>query len=324
MKFLVLGGAGYVGSHFVAEARRQGHSCAVYDNLERGFAWAVPEECRLVQGNVLDQPLLERTLREERPDAVLHYAAWALVPESVKRPADYYRNNTLGTLSVLNAMRASAVCDSIVFSSTCAVFGTPVKVPISEDDPKNPITPYGRSKLMCEWLLQDHSQEWGLRAAALRYFNACGADADGKIGEAHEPETHLIPNILKAHRERREVTLFGTDYPTPDGTCVRDYIHVTDLAVSHLAAIKLLKSSPAGTFHAIHLGTGQGLSNLDIIRATERAVGHPIKIRHEARREGDPAALYADNRRARELLGFDPRHSSPENILRTAWAWHQR
>ncbi len=324
MRFLVIGGAGYIGSHFVQEALRQGHTCSVYDNLSRGYRQAIPPTVDLIKADLLDAAALRKTLQANAYDAIFHFAALALVGESVSQPQLYYQNNTEGVRVLLDAIRDVNPKMALVFSSTCAVFGTPQKLPIAEDDPKNPISPYGRSKLMAEWMMEDYCHAYGLKAIALRYFNACGADENGSIGEDHVPETHLIPNVFKAARLGEKITIFGSDFPTKDGTCVRDYIHVTDLADSHLRAALYLIKAKSATFDAIHLGTGHGYSNLEIVEAAGQVLGKKLKVTMGERRAGDPPALYADNAKAKRILGFQTRHSDLPSILKSAWDWHTK
>lgn len=323
MRYFVIGGAGYIGSHFIRIASEQSHDVMAYDNLSRGHRRAVPEQIPFVHADILDQARLTEELEKFKPDAVLHFAALALVGESVANPDMYFRNNVQGVYSLLEAMRNAVPEASLVFSSSCAVFGVPQKLPICEDDEKKPVSPYGRSKLIAEFLIEDYCQAYGLRAMALRYFNACGAHSSGTLGEDHEPETHLIPNIIKAARAGKEVTIFGNDFPTRDGTCVRDYIHVEDLVEAHLLAAGWLSRREKGAFTPVHLGTGNGLSNLEICRATGEVMGQEIGVTFGPRRPGDPPELYADNTRAKELLGFTPQVSGPEHILSTALKWHQ-
>ncbi len=323
MKCLVIGGAGYIGSHFVREALRQGHGCTVYDNLSRGFKAAVPPSAPFVKADLLDAETLTKVLAEGSFDAIFHFAALALVGESVSQPELYYENNVEGVRVLLETMRKLKSGASLIFSSTCAVFGTPTKLPISEDDPKKPVSPYGKSKLVDEWMIEDYCRAHGLKGMALRYFNACGADQDGGIGEAHDPETHLIPNILRAALAGETLTIFGDDFETEDGTCVRDYIHVTDLADSHIKAALYMQKQKAPFFDAIHLGTGHGYSNLEIVRAAEKVLDRPVARKVGPRRAGDPAGLYADNRKAKALLGFETKHSDLETILTTALRWHR-
>ncbi len=323
MRFLVIGGAGYIGSHFVREAVRQGHVCTVYDSLERGFQASLPKDMAFVKANLLDARTLETTLEKGDFDAVYHFAAFALVGESVSHPELYYENNVEGVRVLLEAMRKLKSQAALVFSSSCAVFGTPEKLPISEGDRKQPQSPYGKSKLIDEWMIEDYCLAHNLRGMALRYFNACGADQEGGIGEAHDPETHLIPNVIRLALAKQTVTLFGHDFDTPDGTCVRDYIHVTDLADAHIKAATYLLAQQAPIYDAVHLGTGKGYSNLDIVKAAEKVLGIKIEYKMGPRRAGDPAGLYADNSKAKKLLGFKTRYSDLETILSTALAWHK-
>ena len=323
MKFLVIGGAGYIGSHFVYEAISQSHECVVYDNLSRGHRWAVPEGVPFIEDDILNGDRLSEVLQKFQPDVVLHYAALALVGESVAEPELYYRNNASGVKVLLDAIVRTGRKIPVVFSSTCAVFGTPEKLPISEDDRKAPISPYGRSKLMAEFMLEDYCKAYGLKAMALRYFNACGGHSEGKTGELHEPESHLIPNVIQALLQEKPLTVFGKDFPTDDGTCVRDYIHVTDLAVSHIKAAQYLQEANEGLFDVCHLGTGNGYSNLEVIKTTEKIIGKEAKFTFGEPRPGDPAKLFADNKKAQDILDFKPAHSSLENIITTAINWEK-
>jgi UDP-glucose-4-epimerase GalE len=318
---LVTGGAGYIGSHTAKELARAGYRVVVYDNLSRGHRWAVrwgPFE----EGDLLDQERLHGVLVKYEAEAVLHFAAFAAVGESMQAPEMYFRNNAMGSLSLLNAMREAGV-KRLVFSSTCAVYGTPEIVPITEDNPKAPANPYGESKLMVEKMLHWEGVCHGLKWAALRYFNAAGCDAEGETGEVHDPEMHLIPSLLEAAQGRRPACpLFGDDYPTPDGTCIRDYIHVTDLADAHVRALTYLEADGASV--ALNLGTGDGYSVKQILAAAEKAVGKPIPTELQPRRPGDPPRLVAAPQKAMQTLGWKPRHSSIDNILKTAWDWQQK
>ncbi|HEY5313255.1 MAG TPA: UDP-glucose 4-epimerase GalE [Pirellulales bacterium] len=319
MKILVVGGAGYVGSHALRHLLAGGHDCLVYDNLSQGHRDAVPSG-RLIVGRLQDRPLLESVLVRERIEAVVHFAAFALVGESVRDPARYYQNNIVGSLSLLDAMRAADV-KRIVFSSTTATYGVPDRVPIDEDQPQRPINPYGFGKLVIEQALADYAQAYGLGYAALRYFNAAGASPSGDIGEDHDPETHLIPLVLQvALGQRPQIEIFGDDYPTPDGTCVRDYVHVDDLASAHLLALERLQP---GQGLKLNLGTGRGYSVREVIDACGQATGHPIPVKLGPRRPGDPPELVADARRAREQLGWQPQYLELQPIVDTAWRWHQ-
>ena len=318
-RILLTGGAGYVGSHAARLLHQSGYEVWVYDNLSYGHREAVLPG-RLIVGDLQDQALLEATLQSRQIDAVMHFAALALVGESVVHPAIYYRNNVIGTLSLLDAMRAAGV-NKLVFSSTTATYGAPARSPISEDEPQQPINPYGFTKLCVERALADYSRAYGLGYAALRYFNAAGAAADGSLGEDHTPESHLIPVVLQvALGQRDSVTIFGDDYPTPDGTCVRDYIHVEDLADAHRLALERLEP---GRGLQLNLGTGAGYSVKQVIDVCRRVTGHPIPAPIGPRRPGDPPSLVADARRAQQLLGWIPRHSQLDNIVTTAWRWHR-
>jgi UDP-glucose 4-epimerase len=319
VNILVVGGAGYVGSHAAHYLQRAGHAIWVYDNLSHGHAAAVPGGC-LIQGDLLDSDKLVEVLRQRRIDAVMHFAAFALVGESVHDPAKYYRNNVVGALSLLDSMREAGVW-RIVFSSTTATYGAPERVPIAEETPQNPINPYGFTKLVIEKALADYARAYGFGYAALRYFNAAGASATAEIGEDHDPETHLIPLVLQvALGQRPEIVIFGDDYPTPDGTCIRDYIHVDDLAAAHLAALQRLQP---GSGLEMNLGTGRGHSVREVIQACRRVTGHAIPERIGARRPGDPPALVAGVRRAKELLGWEPRYRELDDIVASAWRWHR-
>ena len=318
MKVLVTGGAGYVGSHAVAQLLSAGYEVVVYDSLELGHAAAVPAGL-LRRGDLAETEKLTALLREERIDAVMHFAAYSLVGESVSDPARYYHNNVGGTLSLLDAMRAAEV-SRIVFSSTCAIYGEPEKVPIGEDTPPLPVNPYGTSKLLIERALADYAAAYGLAYAALRYFNACGAAPSGTIGEDHATETHLIPLTLQVPLGRREsISILGVDYPTPDGTCIRDYIHVDDLADAHLRALERLE--PAVGLR-LNLGTGRGYSVREVVESCRRVTGHEIPARVGPRRPGDPPELVADPARARATLGWEARYVDLDAIVETAWRWH--
>jgi UDP-glucose-4-epimerase GalE len=318
---LVTGGAGYVGSHACKALAAAGHRPVVYDNLSRGHREAV-RWGPLVEGDLHDAARLATALRDHRIGAVMHFAAFAYVGESVSEPDKYYRNNVGGTLALLDAMRKAGV-ERIVFSSTCAVYGVPDRVPIRETTAKAPLNPYGETKLAIERALHWYGEAYGLHSMALRYFNAAGADPDGEIGEDHEPETHLIPRVLRAALGTGEpVEIYGSDYPTADGTAVRDYIHVSDLADAHLRALDHLAAGGAGG--AINLGTGSGCSVRQVIAAVERVAGRPVPRRGAARRPGDPPELVADPSLARSQLGWQPRSSDLETIVATALAWETR
>jgi UDP-glucose 4-epimerase len=318
MRVLVVGGAGYIGSHSVRNLRDAGHDVLVLDNLVYGHREAVPPGL-LVEGDLSDREGLERVLRDHRSEAVFHFAAFASVPESVADPARYYRNNVVGSLNLLDAMRAAGV-GRIVFSSTAATYGVPRVSPIPEDTPKAPINPYGFTKLVIERALADYASAYGLGFAVLRYFNACGASADGTLGEDHTPESHLIPLILQAALGRREsVAIFGTDYPTPDGTCVRDFIHVEDLAEAHRLVLGRIEPGRGLTYN---VATGRGYSVREVIEAARRVTGRPIPVVERPRRPGDPPELVASAEAIRRDLGWTPRYPEIEPILRSAWAWH--
>lgn len=315
----VTGGAGYVGSHCCKAFKQAGWEVVVYDNLSRGHReFALFGD--LIVGDILDADALATAMASVKPDAVAHFAALAYVGESVANPGLYYRNNTVGTLNIVEAMRGAGV-DKILFSSTCATYGVPHRVPIDESHPQSPINPYGWSKLFVEQMLADFSAAHGLRYVALRYFNAAGADADGEIGEWHEPETHAIPlAILGALKPDYTFTIFGDDFETRDGTGLRDYIHVADLADAHKRALEyLLKGGQSDVFN---LGTGVGTTVAEIAAAVERVAGKPVARRVGPRRAGDPPALFAANDKARQVLGWEPIQSDIDNIVRSAWRWH--
>ena len=323
MNVLVAGGAGYIGSHTVKRLKQAGHSPVIYDNLSRGHRSVVDIlKVPAVAADLNDGPALLATLREHRIDTVMHFAAYAYVGESVEKPLMYYQNNVGTTVTVLQAMQEAGV-ERFVFSSTCAVYGDPEKVPITEDEKKAPVSPYGRSKLMVEQVLADVPAAWKqFKFAALRYFNASGCATDGTLGEDHDPETHLIPVILQAILGRLPgITVFGTDYPTKDGTNVRDYIHVDDLADAHIGAMeKLSEGKPV----YCNLGTGHGFSVLEIIKAAEKVTGKKAPVTYGPRRSGDAVALYADPSRAKKLLGWEAKYKDPEAIIRTAWNWFSK
>jgi UDP-glucose 4-epimerase len=320
MRVLVTGGAGYVGSHAAKLLAEKGHHVVVIDNLAEGHRLAVGR-LPIVVADLLDRERLVSVMEENEIEAVIHFAALAYVGVSVREPAKYYQGNVVATLSLLDAMRAAKV-DRIVFSSTCATYGIPQRVPINEDHPQAPISPYGFTKLVIERALADYSHAYGLGYAALRYFNASGAAADGSIGEDHDPETHLIPLVLQVvlgHREH--VDVFGTDYPTPDGTCIRDYIHVDDLATAHLAALEKLEPRME---LKLNLGTGNGASVKEVVDVCRAVTGHAIPTREVGRREGDPPALVADPSAAKRVLGWEAKFKDLRPIVESAWAWHRK
>lgn len=318
MNILVTGGAGYVGSHAVKCLVANNHNVWVYDNLVYGHRGAVDPQ-RLIEGDLMESEKLQSVFKEHAIEAVMHFAAYAYVGESVTDPAKYYQNNIVGTLSLLDAMRACGV-QKIVFSSTCATYGVPQEVPIPENHPQSPINPYGFTKLVIEHALEDYRHAYDLGYAALRYFNASGAAVDGEIGEDHNPETHLIPLILDVALGKREsITVFGTDYPTPDGACIRDYIHVDDLADAHLAALQ--KLAP-GKSLKLNLGTGRGASVKEVIDLCQEVTGKPIKTVEGPRREGDPPELVANPQSTFEAIGWKAKHTSMRDIIQSAWDWH--
>ncbi|MCE7033125.1 UDP-glucose 4-epimerase GalE [Lysobacter sp. GX 14042] len=320
MHVLVCGGAGYIGSHMARQLALGGDKVTVLDNLSTGHREAV-RWGELVVADVLDARALEAAFHGRRFDAVMHFCARSLVGESVHQPYDYYANNVAGTLNLLQAMQRHGV-ERLVFSSTAAVFGQPVAARIDEDHPRQPINPYGASKLMVERILADAAGACGLRSVALRYFNAAGAAPDGTVGECHEPETHLIPNVLRAALGLGPaLRVFGDDYPTPDGTCIRDYVHVDDLAQAHRLALDYMEDHPGA--HAFNLGNGAGFSVREVIAAAERVCGQRIAHTVEARRPGDPSVLVASSERGRRDLGWTPAHPELEPILASAWRWHR-
>jgi UDP-glucose 4-epimerase len=316
---LVVGGAGYIGSHAAKALAKAGRRVVVYDNLSNGHRNAV-RWGTLVEGELHDEALLARTIAEHHVVSVMHFAAWLLVGESVNDPAGYYHNNVEGTLALLRTMAAEKV-QHLVFSSTAAVFGNPLRTPIDEEHPTAPINPYGETKLAVERALPHFERAYGLRAVVLRYFNAAGADPDGEIGEDHAPETHLVPRAIEAACGGRPLYVFGDDYPTPDGTCLRDYIHVSDLASAHLLALEHLEQG--GASKTYNLGNGRPFSVRDVIGAVERACGRPVNQVAAPRREGDPAVLFASSQRIQDELGWRPRFTDPEEIVASAWRWHQ-
>ena len=318
---LVTGGAGYIGSHTAKALSRAGYRPVTYDSLVYGHRHAV-KWGPFIEGDIADTAKLERVIKDEAIDAVVHFAAFAYVGESVTKPEIYFQNNVVGSLSLLDAMRHTGV-KPIVFSSTCATYGMPDRMPITEDTLQRPINPYGETKLMIERALAWYGPAHDIRSVSLRYFNACGADPEGEIGEEHDPETHLIPLILDAALGKRAaIDVFGTDYPTPDGTAVRDYIHVQDLADAHVKALAYLFAG--GETTQVNLGTGTGNSVREVIDAVERVTGRTVPKREVARRAGDPPELVADPSKANSLLGWQPAMSDIDSIIRTAWAWHTR
>jgi UDP-arabinose 4-epimerase len=321
MNVLVTGGAGYIGSQTAKRLAQAGHQPVVADNLSCGHGWAVkwgPFE----QGDLADRAWLERLVRRHRVEAAVHFAASTYVGESMTVPGKYFRNNVVTSLNLLETMAVAGV-DHLVFSSSCATYGVPQALPIAETHPQAPVNPYGESKLFVERMLHWFSEAHGLRSVALRYFNAAGADPDGELGEDHDPETHLLPLVIEAALGRRPpVAVFGTDYPTPDGTAVRDYIHVMDLADAHLAALEYLRDGGATT--ALNLGTGRGHSVREVIATVEQVSGRKVPKTDAERRAGDPPSLVADARRAGVTLGWTPRYGDLRTIVEHAWRWHMR
>ena len=321
MSILIVGGAGYIGSHTAKLVAASGHRPVVFDNLVYGHREAV-KWGPLVEGDLADPTAIRRALSEHDVEAVIHFAAYAYVGESMTDPGKYFRNNVAGTINLLDAMVAVGVRD-LVFSSTCATYGEPREVPISESHPQNPVNPYGETKLAVERMLRWYGQAHGLRYAALRYFNAAGADPDGDIGEDHSPETHLIPLAIEAAYGRgNPLSIFGTDYPTPDGTAIRDYIHVLDLGEAHLLALAALGKG-TNSLH-LNLGTGRGSSVREVITSVEKATGRTVPAREIGRRAGDPPVLVADARQAGERLGWKPRYPDLDTIVAHAVRWHGR
>jgi UDP-glucose-4-epimerase GalE len=318
LAILVTGGAGYIGSHAARALRRSGYEVVIYDNLSTGFR-RLAQGFELVEGDIADEARLRPALA--RVDAVMHFAAHAYVGESVTDPRKYFRNNVLGALSLLNCALDAGI-RRFVFSSTCAVYGLPEQIPITEQEPREPVNPYGASKLFFENALEAYDRAYGLRSVRLRYFNAAGADESGETGELHDPETHLIPLALAATGKGPQLQIFGTDYPTSDGTCVRDYIHVNDLADAHVRALQYLERD-GGDSPAINLGTGRGNSVLEVTQAAENATGRPVRRKMGPRRPGDPPVLVADPSKAQEILGWTAKRSLAD-ILSSAWAWMQK
>ncbi|MCH5208917.1 MAG: UDP-glucose 4-epimerase GalE [Oscillospiraceae bacterium] len=321
MSILVLGGAGYIGSHTALELVRRGESVVIADNLSTGHIEAVPKGAKFYEGDLHDRTFLDGIFENESIDAIIHFAAYSLVGESVTNPLKYYDNNLCGTKVLLDSMVGHKI-GNIVFSSTAATYGEPENIPILETDRTLPTNPYGETKLAMEKMFYWAAKAHGFRYVSLRYFNACGADKSGEIGEAHSPESHLIPLILQVPNGQREaISIFGTDYDTPDGTCIRDYIHVTDLANAHILAVKYLRDGNKSD--VFNLGNGVGYSVREVIEVARKVTGHPIPAVESPRRAGDPARLVASSEKAREVLGWDPTHDSLEEIIADAWNWHK-
>ena len=320
MRLLVLGGAGYIGSHTAVELLESGHEVVIVDSLVTGYEAAVPEGASFYQGDIRDYDFLNDLFKKEAIDAVIHFAAFSLVGESVTDPLKYYENNLYGTKVLLKAMIDNGV-NKIVFSSTAATYGEPENIPILEDDRTCPTNPYGETKLAMEKMMKWSANAYGLKYVSLRYFNACGAHKSAKIGEAHNPESHLIPLVLQVPNGKREsVSIYGTDYDTPDGTCIRDYIHVTDLAEAHILAVEYLMKG--GESNVFNLGNGVGYSVREVIETARKVTGHPIPAVEIPRRAGDPARLVASGEKAKTVLGWEPKITSLEDIIRSAWVWH--
>lgn len=321
MAILVLGGAGYIGSHTALELVKAGNEVVIADNLVTGYRKAIPEGAKFYKGDLRDSDFLDNLFHQEKIDAVIHFAAYSLVGESVTNPLKYYDNNLYGTKVLLEAMVKNNV-GKIVFSSTAATFGEPENIPILESDRTCPTNPYGETKLAMEKMFKWTAEAHGLRYVSLRYFNACGADKSGTIGEAHNPESHLIPLILQVPNGKREtISIYGTDYDTPDGTCIRDYIHVTDLAQAHILAVQYLNNG--GESDIFNLGNGVGYSVREVIKTARKVTGHPIPATETSRRAGDPARLVASSEKAKKILGWKPVHDSLEEIIASAWNWHK-
>ena len=321
MAILVLGGAGYIGSHTALELVKAGNEVVIADNLVTGYRKAIPEGAKFYEGDLRDSDFLDNLFHQEKIDAVIHFAAYSLVGESVTNPLKYYDNNLYGTKVLLEAMVKNNV-GKIVFSSTAATYGEPENIPILENDRTCPTNPYGETKLAMEKMFKWTAEAHGLRYVSLRYFNACGADESGTIGEAHNPESHLIPLILQVPNGKREtISIYGTDYDTPDGTCIRDYIHVTDLAQAHILAVQYLNNG--GESDIFNLGNGVGYSVREVIETARKVTGHPIPATETSRRAGDPARLVASSEKAKSVLGWKPVHDSLEEIIASAWNWHK-
>lgn len=320
MAILICGGAGYIGSHINKALNKEGYETIVFDNLVYGHREAV-KWGTFVEGDLSNLEDIEKVFSIYDIEAVFHFAAFAYVGESVNEPEKYYYNNVVNTLNLLKVMRKYN-CNKIIFSSTCATYGEPEKVPITEDMPQNPINPYGMTKLTVEGIFKDYKKAYGLQFVVLRYFNAAGADPDGEIGESHDPETHIIPLVLDAASGKRaDIKVFGTDYDTPDGSCIRDYIHVTDLADAHLRALHYLENGGEGDF--FNLGNTIGTSVLEIVDSVKRVTGKDFKVTLSDRRAGDPAKLVGSSEKARRVLGWEPKYADIDTIVKHAWEWHE-
>lgn len=319
MKVLVTGGAGYIGSFMVKRLVDDRHQVVVIDSLERGQQDRIDKRARLRNGNITDQTFLNKVFSEEKAEAVIHFAGFIAMGESMEKPWLYFHNNTYAGLQMLEAMKNNGVAH-IIFSSTAGVYGNPVQVPIPEDHPKNPENPYGESKLMVERILSWYQKIHHINFASLRYFNACGAALDGSMGEDHTPESHIIPNAIHAVLQKKPFTLFGTDYKTPDGTCVRDYIHVLDLVDAHVLALQKLQRDPGGYYY--NVGTGKGFSNREVLQKVKEVSSIDFEITEAPRRPGDADTLVSDPTRINTELGFLPKYSDLDTIVKSAWSWH--
>ena len=321
MTILVLGGAGYIGSHTVYELIDKGEDVVIVDNLQTGHKAALHPKARFYKGDIRDREFLDAVFKKEKIDAVIHFAACSLVGESMEKPLKYYDNNLCGTKILLDSLTANGI-DKIVFSSTAATYGEPERIPILETDRTEPTNTYGETKLSMEKMFKWVGKAHNIRYVSLRYFNACGAHSSGKIGEDHNPETHLIPLILQVPNGKREfISIFGDDYDTKHGTCVRDYIHVTDLAQAHILAVKYLQNG--GQSDIFNLGNGVGFTVKEVIDCSRKVTGHPIPAKISQRRSGDPAQLIASSDKAKKILGWQPQHASLEEIISSAWLWHK-
>jgi len=321
MNILITGGAGYIGSHTVKEFVNNGYKAVVLDNLSDGHIKAVNKKAKFIKGDLSSQKLLEKILKKEKIEAVMHFAGSIQVNESVKNPIKYYKNNFYNTIHLLEAMRITGV-KYVIFSSSAGIYGQPEKMPIAECDPKDPINTYGRSKLMIEYALKSYDEAFGIKFIALRFFNAAGASQSGEIGEDHYPETHIIPLIIQtALGERDEFKIFGNDYKTPDGTCIRDYIHVEDIANAHLQGLRYIRQK--NTSNIFNIGIGKGFSNKQLVDAVKKISGVDFKVSYGPRRAGDPDSLVADSRKARTELKWKPKYDTIESIIESAWNWHK-
>jgi UDP-glucose 4-epimerase len=320
MNILVTGGAGYIGSFMVKRLLEKGETVTVLDSLERGHREVIDPKARFVQGSVLDRNFLDEVFSKDKFDAIIHFAGYISMGESMENPYLYFQNNTNGSLNLIDVAIGKGV-KNIVFSSTAGVYGNPIKTPIDEDHPKNPENPYGESKLMVEKILSWYNNTKGLSFAALRYFNASGAALDGSMGEEHEPESHIIPNIMKSLLNKQSFKLFGEDYKTTDGTCVRDYIHVLDLVESHVLAIEKINKEPGAYFY--NVGTGTGFSNKQVVEMVKEVTSQELTVEIVERRPGDADTLIADPSKIKKELGFEPKYSDLRTIIETAWKWHK-